>query len=59
MSNVPPGIAKAVRATQSLGKLSRDIGDVALEVAWAAKPEERMALAQRLRTLADKVENAQ
>ena len=59
MTNIPPAIHKAVRATRNLGKLSREIGDVALEVAWAAKLEERKALAQRLRALADAVEPVQ
>jgi hypothetical protein len=59
VNTIPPAIHKAVRSTHTLGKLSREIGDVALEVCWAAKPEDRKALAQKLRALADAVENAQ
>lgn len=54
---VPPSIQKAVRSTRALGKLSRDIGEVALDVMYAAKPEDRKAAAQKLRSLADAVEN--
>ena len=59
MNNVPPAIQKQVRTTRDLGKLSREIGEVALDVIWAAKAEDRRAAAQKLRALADRVENAQ
>lgn len=57
-ARVPPAIRQGVTGTRELGKLSREIGEVALDVAWAAKPEDRRALAQKLRALADRVENA-
>lgn len=59
MNQIPEGIQRQVRATKRMGQLSRDIGDVALDVLHTWRPEERRTLAQRLRALADQVESVE
>lgn len=51
-------LPEPVRLGQRLSLLASEIGELSVEVVGATDPNERRALAQRLRALADSVETA-